>query len=654
MKLPGWVLGVVGLLLMIGVAPAAAADEAPGIGSVSVDGVVAIGQTLTAVAHDVTGSPSPILTYQMYERTPDGQGGWNPWVATGVDTPDNQFVLTTTVGNQVRIRVYARNSVDPDADKYSATLGPIAPADAVPGIGSVSVSGSATGLADSQGWVKTGETITADAAGVTGSPTPDVTYLWKVSSDNGATWSDVSSNASFVPSAGGLSYWLVVTATNTSGSVNTAQAGFILHSIDNATPAGMSDHPTLSGTSAVGQALTPAAQNLVGIPVPVVDYQWQLSSDGTNWTDWGGPVAAPDPKVLTVNEVGKYVRVQVSVHGNQVGASNVGVVSTAYTNTVAPPPPLAKPTAVATSSSGLSLGGGLGHGSVTAGDAAAVVSCKIHPSAGGDWLSGTASPSVVDSGTVPVSCSFTGLMPGTQYGWLIEATSSAGTGQSAEQTFTTVELAPALQAGCPNKVCSGTLISLAGADLSGQDLSGYMLIGFNFTGTDFAGANLSGASLQYADFTGADLRGANLDGAHLDGAKTSGWLRIAALSRSTAPRGDVRPAHYQTPRRYSLSLEGASLRGATLRGVHFRGVDLSRTNLKGAKVMKADLRNANLASANLTRANLKKALLVRANLVSGKATKANFSHADLHGAFLQKLKKNGARFTGANLKGAHL
>ena len=165
---------------------------APSIASATITGTAAVGDTLTAVASGVDGVPSPAATYQWFEgSTPIGGA-----------TSSTYVVQSSDLGDSIVVTITETNGVGTAA---SATSTGSANVTAEPSITSALISGTP----------EVGDTLTAVASGVSGTPSPTATYQWYEGSTeiSGATLSTYT-----VPSADlGVSISATITETNASG-----------------------------------------------------------------------------------------------------------------------------------------------------------------------------------------------------------------------------------------------------------------------------------------------------------------------------------------------------------------------------------------------------------------------------------------------------
>lgn len=120
---------------------------------------------------------------------------------------------------------------------------------------------------------------------------------------------------------------------------------------------------TISGTATQGQTLTAAKQGESGGTAASTTYQWKSSSDNSTFTDIAG--ATNSTYVLTSSEVGKYIKVTISV-SNTIGSNSA--TSSATTAVAAIAPTIGSATISGTKMSGQTLtatAGSLGGGAVS-------------------------------------------------------------------------------------------------------------------------------------------------------------------------------------------------------------------------------------------------------------------------------------------------
>ena len=192
---------------------------------------------------------------------------------------------------------------------------------------------------------------------VTGTPTP--TLQWQLSTDGGASWSDIggataSSYTTPATSAGDQGHRYRVIATNSVGSATSAVATL---TVNLPSAPSFTTQPADVAIIAGGNAQFTVAVS--GTPTPTL--QWQLSTDsGATWSDVGGATGtALDVLGAALANDGRRFR---AVATNRAGA----VTSNAATLTVTPaglvsittPSPLPAGTVNASYSAGLTASGG--------------------------------------------------------------------------------------------------------------------------------------------------------------------------------------------------------------------------------------------------------------------------------------------------------
>jgi hypothetical protein len=112
------------------------------------------------------------------------------------------------------------------------------------------------------------------------------------------------------------------------GSVFTivvTNAGSLLVVPEGSTAPTITVNPTISGTEKAWYTLTATAGTTSGSPTPTRSFQWQSSSNGTDWSDISGETNATI--VLTSTQANNYVRVQ-QIETNVLGSATAVSAST--------------------------------------------------------------------------------------------------------------------------------------------------------------------------------------------------------------------------------------------------------------------------------------------------------------------------------------
>jgi hypothetical protein len=172
------------------------------------------------------------------------------------------------------------------------------------------------------------------SAAATGSPTP--TVQWKVSTD-GINWTNISgatsATYSFTTSAADTSKQYHAVFTNVAGNVTTSAATLTVNTV----PVVTTQPSNTTVTAGASVSFSAAAS---GSPAPTV--QWQVSTDGTNWSNISGATSTTYSFGTTVADNGKQFR---AIFTNSVGSVTSALatltavgrsmsVQTTYTTTV--------------------------------------------------------------------------------------------------------------------------------------------------------------------------------------------------------------------------------------------------------------------------------------------------------------------------------
>lgn len=295
--------------------------QAPTIGSASISGTTTRGQTLTASAGSLGGGAATSTTYQWQRATTVGGAYSNITGAT-----NSTYVLSADdVSRFIRVQITVSNTAGSNSATSSATS-QIAEIPA-PTIASASISGTPT----------QGQTLTASAGTLGGGAVTTTSYQWQSSSTSGGTYANIAgatASTYILPSAQVGNYIkVVITVTNAGGSASaTSSATNVIAPI-----APTIGSATIAGTPSLNETLTATAGSLGGGPVTSTTYQWQASNTASGtYSNISG--ATNNTIVLSAAEVGKYVRVVITVSNAAGSASRTSsATATAVNSNIALP-----------------------------------------------------------------------------------------------------------------------------------------------------------------------------------------------------------------------------------------------------------------------------------------------------------------------------
>lgn len=173
----------------------------PRISSVSITGTARMGSTLTAQPQGVAGVPAPTVSYQWQVGNAGSAGSWSNVAGA---TRQSWQISAAAAQKRVRVVATAANGVAPEASAFSPVTA-LVPGVA-PGVRAVTFTGALT----------TGSTLTARVAGVTGKPTPALTYVWQARYGTGGAWRTLGTapRQPLAPATAGAQVRLTVTARN--------------------------------------------------------------------------------------------------------------------------------------------------------------------------------------------------------------------------------------------------------------------------------------------------------------------------------------------------------------------------------------------------------------------------------------------------------
>jgi hypothetical protein len=162
------------------------------------------------------------------------------------------------------------------------------------------------------GTAQDGQPLGLNIGAWSGLATITYTYQWQISTDGGATWTDIpgATATTYTPPAGfaGKQVRVLVTGTNPDGN---SQAASPASAVILADPPVNTATPTLTGTAQDGQPLGLNIGAWSGLATITYTYQWQISTDGgATWTNIPGATATT--YTPPAGSAGKQARVLVT------------------------------------------------------------------------------------------------------------------------------------------------------------------------------------------------------------------------------------------------------------------------------------------------------------------------------------------------------
>ena len=161
--------------------------------------------------------------------------------------------------------------------------------------------------------VDAGSPITVTPAGVTGTPTPTVTYEWEAADDTASPFTVVATTTvpSWTPDETVADKVLRVTATADNGiSAPSSVTSPVFGPIRMVPTAPTIASASLSGTEQVGSTLTVSTTGVSGYPTPTLTYEWQSSPGGGSFTEISGETSST--YTLRAADEGRLVRAIVT------------------------------------------------------------------------------------------------------------------------------------------------------------------------------------------------------------------------------------------------------------------------------------------------------------------------------------------------------
>ena len=312
--------------------------NSPATGAPSVGGTVEVGETLTAETSgiaDANGLTNVSYSYQWIAN--EGNGDTD---ITGA-TDSTYTLLATDEGKTIKVSVSFTDDADNREALISKATGAVAAAPNNRPTGEPTISGTA----------QVGQLLTAHTSGIADDDgLENVTFSFQWVANDGSTDADISGETdatyTLVADDVGKTIKVKVTFTDDAGneatltSVATDEVGFAVQQQGTSnTPA--TGEPTISGTVQVGETLTADTTGITdddGLDNVSYTYQW-VRNDGNSDTDIVG--ATDSGYILVADDVGKTIKVEVTVTDD---AENATTLTSEATAVVAAPEPPAEPT----------------------------------------------------------------------------------------------------------------------------------------------------------------------------------------------------------------------------------------------------------------------------------------------------------------------
>lgn len=296
------------------------APSAPTIGSASISGNKNVGQTLTASAASIGGGAST-TSYQW--RSSSDNSTYSDIQGATTQT----YLLTSSELNKYIKVVITVTNITGNASATSSATTQIQTALEPPTLSGATISGTTT----------QGSVLTASVQGAGGGAATTTTYQWSRADSSGGSYANIAgaNSSTYTLTANDVDKYIKVTisVSNSSGGPNSATSSA---SGPIAVSAPTIASASISGTPTVGQTLTATPGNIGG-GASTTTYQWlQSNTSGGTYSNISG--ATSSTYVLTANEVGKYIKVRITVTNATSSASATSsATATAVISNVATP-----------------------------------------------------------------------------------------------------------------------------------------------------------------------------------------------------------------------------------------------------------------------------------------------------------------------------
>jgi Domain of unknown function (DUF4347)/Domain of unknown function (DUF4082) len=218
-------------------------------------------------------------------------------------TPGVFPIAASTNNNYFRDIVFSPNTITPPNNQS----------------GTITVSGTAT----------QNQTLTATVADGNGLTGVTINYKWQQSNDNGTTWTDIAgaTGKTFKLTQAQVKNRVRATASYTDALGKIEQPiGIATTAVVNVNDVGK---VILKGSATVGRTLTETVLDADGLTGVNIQYVWQQSNTGSNWTNISG--ATTKSFALTSAQLGKQVRLRTTYTDALGSRENIVSAGTAIT-----------------------------------------------------------------------------------------------------------------------------------------------------------------------------------------------------------------------------------------------------------------------------------------------------------------------------------
>ncbi len=298
-------------------------------GTITISGTALQNQILTANVADADGLTGTTINYQWQQSANSG----TTWTNITGATNRTLNLGPAQTNNRVRSTASYTDALG-TLENVVSSASSLIPIATINKPGQISISGTAT-----QNRILTASVVDAD--GLTGIT---INYKWQQST-NGTTWNDIAGATSKTLTLQQAQVKNRVRAT----AIYTDALGTTENISSNSTSAiaNVNDRGNviLKGSATVGRTLTETVLDADGLTGVKIDYRWQQSTNGTNWSNISGATAKS--LTLTNSWLGKQIRVRTNYvdalgtsetvysSGTRITAQNAIVIENQKTGTTA-------------------------------------------------------------------------------------------------------------------------------------------------------------------------------------------------------------------------------------------------------------------------------------------------------------------------------